>query len=134
MVFMPSLRAFEIIALAGPLRGSALLGLGHAQRARAGRETPRPRAGGIHEVALHVEDELAAVHGGARRLLVERRFPRQLEESAAFSFAGIGLVHADNRRRDAARRDQQGTRSVGSRFSGRARGHPVSARPTTRWT
>src|SRR5258708_22843982 len=107
MVFMPSLRAFEIIALAGPLRGSALLGLGHAQRARAGRETPRPRAGGIHEVALHVEDELAAVHGGARRLLVERRFPRQLEESAAFSFAGIGLVHADKRRRDAARRDQE---------------------------
>ena len=43
----------------------------------------RPRAGRVHEVALHVEHELALVERRARELVVERGFARQIVVAAA---------------------------------------------------
>ena len=73
-----------------------------------GRRCLHPRAGGIDEVPLHVEDELAlAADPRLRELRLERGFGFELEESAALPRRGVGRIEREQRARRAASRDQK---------------------------
>src|SRR5207237_10144870 len=87
---------------------AAALELGKAlQRLCAGRKGARPCAGWIHEVALHVEDEFLTIQRRARKLHVQRRFPRQVVIAAAAAARGVRRVHREQRGRRAAGGDEK---------------------------
>ena len=66
--------AAQVIEVARPaVRLAARVGREAAQRSRALGQALEPRARRVHEVALHVEDELLALHDGARELRARAR-------------------------------------------------------------
>jgi hypothetical protein len=93
--------------------------------APAGRRL-QPRARRVHEVPLHVEDELVAVHGRARGVQVERGFLRQVVEAAAAALGGVGRVEAEERGGHPAGRNP-GTSAAASRAASRSRSQPPFA-------
>ena len=112
--------ALQVVEAAGALRRPAGLRLGHLQGPRRLRQPLGPRAGRVHEVALHVEDELVAVDRRARELLVEGGLARQVEIAAAGTGGRIGLVQGEERGGGAAPR-RRGRSAGPSRGAGRHR-------------
>ena len=88
--------AIEVTALAGPLRQLALRAR-KLQRLRARRQALGPRAGRVHEVTLHVEDEFAFAELRGRELAIEFRVVRDLEESAVAARASVRGVECEQR-------------------------------------
>ena len=87
---------------------AAALELGEAlQRLRAGRQDARPCASGIHEVALHVEDEFLAIQCRARKLHVQGRLRRQVVVAATAPTRGVRRVHCEQRARRPAGGDEE---------------------------
>jgi hypothetical protein len=102
-----------------------------AQRLRARRQVLRPGPGRVHEVALHVEDELALVKRAAREHVVERRFAGKIVEAAACALRGERGVERKQRARGAACRHQElparlaGSLRIACRILERTRARPV---------
>jgi hypothetical protein len=70
----------------------ATLVLGEAQRPRTGRQRRQPRAGRVHEMSLHVEDEVVAVERRACERQVERAFVGNVVAAAARPAGGVSVV------------------------------------------
>ena len=100
--------AVQVVAVAGAAMRLATAAIGgELQRLRRRRQGLQPRAGGIHEVTLHVEDELVAVHCRARGKPVERCLARHLVEAARAARGRVRRIETRERAGDSARRDEK---------------------------
>lgn len=85
--------ALEVVQRSGQGRGGAAVGGKAAEGPRALGQGLEPGPGRVHEVALHIEDELVAGHAGRGGVRVQAGLGGELVEAAAAAGGGVGLVH-----------------------------------------
>ena len=128
--------AVQVVELARPaVRRAARVARHAGERPRARRQALQPGAGRVHEMALHVEDELVAVERRARELQVERgvrrarrRSRRCGRPSAYAAFIASSVVAAPARRHEEAAARQPEPLRVRARRLVRDRAAPRDAR------
>ncbi len=99
--------ALQVVELTRQCRGGAAFGVGETERLDALRHRARPRAGRIHEMSLHVENELVAGERLGRRRRLHRRSARNREMTPGQAGRRIGPVHRQQGGRRTGQSDQE---------------------------